>query len=64
MHKRPWLPELVAFRWPSGGQMRYGHKDIDIKVDFVYGREEALKVIAASQKDYENHFGHLHLKDD
>ena len=35
-------------------------KDIDIKVDFVYGREEALKVIAASKQDYENHFGHLH----
>ncbi|MFT4520282.1 MAG: inorganic pyrophosphatase [Halioglobus sp.] len=35
-------------------------KNIDIKVDFVYGREEALKVIAASQVDYENHFGHLH----
>lgn len=35
-------------------------KNIDIKVDFVYGREEALKVIEASQKDYDNHFGHLH----
>lgn len=35
-------------------------KDIDIKVDFVYGREEALKVIAAAQKDYDNHYGHLH----
>jgi len=29
-------------------------------VDFVYGREEALKVIAASERDYQNHFGHLH----
>lgn len=37
-------------------------KELDIKVDFVYGREEALKVIAASQKDYDNHFGHLHTK--
>ncbi len=35
-------------------------KEVDIKVDFVYGREEALKVIAASEKDYWNHFGHLH----
>ncbi len=35
-------------------------KDVDIKVDFVYGREEALKVIAAAEKDYDNHFGHLH----
>ena len=35
-------------------------KEIDIKVDFVYGREEALKVIAAAEKDYRNHFGHLH----
>ncbi|MBN7795770.1 inorganic pyrophosphatase [Parahaliea mediterranea] len=35
-------------------------KDIDIKVDFVYGREEALKVIAAAQKDYDTHYGHLH----
>lgn len=31
-----------------------------VKVDFVYGREEALKVIAAAQTDYDNHFGHLH----
>jgi inorganic pyrophosphatase len=35
-------------------------KELDIKVDFVYGREEALKVIAASKTDYNNHFGHLH----
>ena len=37
-------------------------KETDIKVDFVYGREEALKVIAASQRDYSNHFGHLHTE--
>ena len=35
-------------------------KEVDIKVDFVYGREEALKVIAAAEEDYRNHFGHLH----
>ena len=35
-------------------------KELDIKVDFVYGREEALKVIAAAELDYQNHFGHLH----
>jgi inorganic pyrophosphatase len=35
-------------------------KNVDIKVDFIYGREEALKVVAASEKDYWNHFGHLH----
>jgi len=35
-------------------------KENDIKVDFVYGREEALKVIAASEKDYWNHYGDLH----
>lgn len=35
-------------------------KNIDIKVDHVYGREEALKVIAASEKDYWNHYGDLH----
>ncbi|MEL7045438.1 MAG: inorganic pyrophosphatase [Pseudomonadota bacterium] len=35
-------------------------KDIDIKVDHVYGREEALKVIEAAETDYWNHFGHLH----
>jgi inorganic pyrophosphatase len=34
-------------------------KEVDVKVDFVYGREEALKVIAASELDYQNHFGHL-----
>jgi inorganic pyrophosphatase len=37
-------------------------KDVNIKVDFVYGREEALAVIAAAEKDYENHFGHLHTE--
>ncbi|MEM9256558.1 MAG: inorganic pyrophosphatase [Pseudomonadota bacterium] len=37
-------------------------KDPKIKVDFVYGREEALKVIAASEVDYQNHFGHLHTR--
>ncbi len=35
-------------------------KEIDIKVDFVYGREEALKVIEAAKADYQNHYGHLH----
>ena len=34
-------------------------KDVDVKVDFVYGREEALKVIAAAELDYQNHYGHL-----
>ena len=37
-------------------------QEVDIKVDFVYGREEALKVIAAAELDYENHFGHLHTQ--
>jgi len=35
-------------------------KDLDIKVDHVYGREEALKVIAAAEQDYWNHYGDLH----
>lgn len=35
-------------------------KHIDVKVDFVYGRDEALQVIAAAERDYQNHFGHLH----
>ena len=35
-------------------------KEIDIKVDHVYGRDEALKVIAAAEKDYWNHYGELH----
>ncbi len=34
-------------------------REVDVKVDFVYGREEALKVITASELDYQNHFGHL-----
>ncbi len=38
--------------------------DIDIKVDHVYGREEALKVIAASRADYEADYGHLHGSDE
>ena len=37
-------------------------KDVDIKVDFIYGREEALKVVEASEKDYWNHYGHLHAQ--
>ncbi|MGV6807339.1 MAG: inorganic diphosphatase, partial [bacterium] len=39
-------------------------KDIDIRVDHVYGRDEALKVIAASMQDYQDDFGHLHNSDD
>jgi inorganic pyrophosphatase len=35
-------------------------KKVDIKVDFVYDREEALKVIAAAEKDYWDTFDHLH----
>jgi inorganic pyrophosphatase len=37
-------------------------KDNNVKVDFVYGRDEALKVIAAAEKDYQNHYGHLHTQ--
>lgn len=33
-------------------------KDVDIRVDYVYGRDEALAVIAAAQQDYDNSFGH------
>jgi inorganic pyrophosphatase len=35
-------------------------KNVNVKVDHVYGREEALKVIAAAEKDYWNHYGDLH----
>ena len=35
-------------------------KETDIRVDFVYGRDEALRVIAAAEKDYQHHYGHLH----
>jgi inorganic pyrophosphatase len=35
-------------------------KPNNIKVDHVYGREEALKVIAAAEKDYWKHYGELH----
>lgn len=35
-------------------------KTIDIKVDHVYGRDQALRVIAAAEKDYQDHYGHLH----
>ena len=34
-------------------------KTVDIKVDCVYGREEALKVIEAARQDYDNHYGNL-----
>lgn len=37
-------------------------KNPKIKVDYVYGRDEALEVIAAAEKDYANHYGHLHNK--
>ena len=37
-------------------------KNIEIKVEHVYGRDEALRVIAAAEKDYQNHYGHLHAK--
>ena len=56
------LPEIKTERlqhYFSTYKMQPG-KDVDIKVDFVYGREEALKVIAASEKDYWHHFGKLH----
>ena len=39
-------------------------KDIEIKVDHVYGRDEALKVIEASMADYESEYGHLHANGD
>ena len=32
---------------------------VNVEVDHVYGREEALQVIAAAEKDYWNHYGHL-----
>ena len=35
-------------------------RETDIKVDYVYGREAARKDIAASEHDYNPHFGHLH----
>ena len=36
-----------------------GH-DVDNQLDFLYGREEALKVSAAAEKDFQAHFSHLH----
>jgi inorganic pyrophosphatase len=56
------LPEIKTERlqhYFSTYKMQPG-KDVEIKVDYVYGREEALKVIQASMDDYQNHFGHLH----
>ena len=35
-------------------------KDLQIKVDHVYGREEALRVIEAAMTDYRNSFGRFH----
>ncbi|MGB0381213.1 MAG: inorganic pyrophosphatase [Cellvibrionales bacterium] len=34
-------------------------KDVNIRVDHVYGREEALRVIEAARADYETHYGDL-----
>ena len=35
-------------------------KELDIKVDFVYDKAEALQVIAAAEKDYWDTFEELH----
>ncbi len=37
-------------------------KELDIKVDFVYDRAEALKVIAAAETDYWANFEELHAE--
>ena len=34
----------------------YSNQNFNIKVDFVYGREDALKMIQAAMEDYQNHF--------
>ena len=39
-------------------------KDINIRVDHVYGREEALRVIEAARADYETHYGELQRSTD
>ena len=39
-------------------------KDINIRVDHVYGREEALRVIEAARADYETHYGDLQRSTD
>jgi len=35
-------------------------KDVNVSVDYVYGRAAALEVIDAAGKDYLNHYGYLH----
>jgi inorganic pyrophosphatase len=39
-------------------------RDINIRVDHVYGREEALRVIEAARADYETHYGDLQRSTD
>ncbi len=39
-------------------------KNIDIKVDFVYGRDRAIEVVEAAMADYQDGFGHLHKSAD
>lgn len=39
-------------------------KTVNIKVDNVYGRDQALRVIDAAMRDYRHHFGHFHKKDE
>jgi inorganic pyrophosphatase len=39
-------------------------KDVNIRVDHVYGREEALRVIEAARADYETHYGDLQRSTD
>jgi inorganic pyrophosphatase len=38
-------------------------KNVDIKVDHVYGRDHALKVIEAACEDYQEAYGHHQTKD-
>lgn len=35
-------------------------KEVNVKVDHIYGRDEALRVIKASMDDYQAGYGHLH----
>lgn len=60
------LPEIKVERlqhYFSTYKMVPGN-NINIKVDLVYGREQALKVIDAAMQDYQDDFGHLHESQD
>ena len=56
------MPSIIVERLQHyfSTYMQVPGKNPNINVDIVYGRDQALEVIAAAQADYDHHYGHLH----